>query len=363
MAKQTHLFSIHSELGALFVDFAGWQMPIHFGSQLDEHQQVRTHAGIFDVSHMSVVDIKGPDAKKYLRNLLANDVDKLAQPGKALYGCMLNEQGGILDDLITYYIANDHYRVVVNAATTSKDLAWMNEHVAGYSVEINHRDDLSMLAVQGPKAIEIVSKCLAKEIVDVVTQLKPFECRFVGEWFIARTGYTGEDGIEIMLPHADAQECAQTLTSKGVAPIGLGARDTLRLEAGLNLYGNDMDESTTPYQSNLAWTVALQDTSRDFIGRKALEAQKAAGIDQRLIGLVLLDKGVLRTGVEVFDNEEKVGTVTSGTFSPTLKRSIAFARVKTPVAEQYTVQIRGKKYAAKVVKAPFVKKGQPNFEL
>lgn len=363
MAKQTHLFSAHNQLGALMVDFAGWKMPLHYGSQIEEHRSVREHAGIFDVSHMSIVDVTGTGAKDFLSHLLANNVDKLNEPGRALYGCMLNPEGGIIDDLITYFISPTQYKVVVNAATTEKDLAWFQKQASDFDVQIQRREDLSLLAIQGPQAREIAAHALGGDVAAIIASLKPFRCETCQDWVIARTGYTGEDGIEIMLPHEDALKCWNQMIAAGVLPIGLGARDTLRLEAGLNLYGTDMDEATTPYESNLGWTVAMEPETREFIGRTALREQAQGTTDYKLVGLVMHKKGVLRSGLDVFQAGEKVGQITSGTFSPTLKKSIAFARIKTPIADQYMVDIRGKQHQVSVVHTPFVKNGKPNIAL
>ncbi len=361
--KQTVLFETHKAMGGKMVPFGGWEMPLHYGSQLDEHHQVRRDAGMFDVSHMTVVDLKGGDVKAYLRRLLANDVEKLKTSGKALYSCMLNEQGGVVDDLIVYFLNDNWFRMVVNAGTTDKDLAWLEKQSAGFDLSITPRRDLAMIAVQGPharaKALPLLSKALQQSGAD----LKPFSAAADGEWFLARTGYTGEDGFEIMLPADQAEDFWRRLNRAGVAPCGLGARDTLRLEAGMNLYGSDMDDATSPLESGLGWTIAWEPAERDFIGRSVLEAQRNDPQRQRFIGLVLTGRGVLRNHLQLFDGERPIGEVTSGGFAPTLERSIAFARVKPGVGETCEVDIRGKRVAAQVVKPPFVRHGKSQLEL
>lgn len=351
--QHTPLYNAHLAAGARMVDFSGWDMPINYGSQIDEHHQVRQDAGMFDVSHMTVVDVRGPDARAYLQRLLANDVGRLTDAGKALYSCMLNEQGGVIDDLITYFLGEGNYRVVVNAATREKDLTWMQEQTAGFDVNVTEQPGLAMIAVQGPNARE---KALAASGASAAADLKPFFAAQVGDLFIARTGYTGEDGFEICLPSAQAENLWNKLLASGVKPCGLGARDTLRLEAGMNLYGQDMDETVSPLEAGLSWTLAMKD-EREFIGRGALEAQKQAGVKQRQVGLVLEDRGVLRAGQPVRTTEGE-GVTTSGGFSPTLQRAIAFARVPVGEANEATVDIRGKLLKARIVKPPFVRQGK-----
>ena len=358
MGRQTPLFKLHQELGARIVDFGGWDMPVQYGSQIGEHHAVRRAAGVFDVSHMCVVDLKGTRARPFLQQLLANDVAKLKVPGKALYSCMLNERGGVLDDLIVYYLGDDFYRVVVNAGTRDKDLAWIRAHARPFAVEVIERSDLAMLAVQGPEARAKAAQLLPAADANAALALDTFVGRALGRWFVARTGYTGEDGFEIMMPAADAVPAWRKLNSLGVASCGLGARDTLRLEAGMNLYGNDMDESTQPYESNLGWTIALEPRERDFIGRNALEAVVSQGSPRKLVGLLLEDRGVLRSHQKVVTSEGGAGEITSGTFSPTLERSIAFARVPAATRDQVQVDVRGKQLSARLVKPPFVRNGK-----
>ncbi len=362
MGRHTPLYDQHLAAKGKMVDFAGWDLPIHYGSQLEEHHQVRRDAGMFDVSHMTIVDLRGDRVRPFLQRLLANDVGRLTQPGKALYSCMLNEQGGVIDDLITYYLADDWFRTVVNAATRDKDLAWIQRQAGAFGVEVITRDDLAMIAVQGPNAREKALAALAPAARFAAAELKPFFAAVAGEWFIARTGYTGEDGFEIMLPADEAAAFWQALDGAGVDPAGLGARDTLRLEAGMNLYGTDMDEHTSPLEAGLGWTIAWEPAGRDFIGRGALEAQRGNS-RYTFVGLVLEGKGVLRNGLKVAAGELGEGVITSGGFSPTLGKAIALARVPKGVGGRCQVQLRGKWLDARVVKPPFVRHGKPCIEL
>lgn len=354
--KQTPLNELHRQLGAKMVDFGGWDMPLHYGSQIEEHHHVRRDAGMFDVSHMLVVDIRGDAVRDFLRWLLANNVDRLTLPGKALYTCMLDGNGGVLDDLIAYFRSEQWFRLVVNAATADKDVAWIRQRGGERfpGVEISPRRDLAMIAVQGPNAREKLWR--ARPGVRAATEpLVAFQGADAGDCFIARTGYTGEDGFEVMLPAAAAPGLWEDLRAQGVAPAGLGARDTLRLEAGMNLYGQDMDESVTPLESGLAWTVDLA-SPREFVGKPALLARPPS---RRLLGLVALDRGVLRSHQRV-DTAHGSGEVTSGTFSPTLERSIALARVPGEVSPdaEVAVEVRGRPLKARVVKPPFVRRGK-----
>ena len=355
---RTALYDTHVEMGAKMVDFAGWDMPIQYKGQIDEHHQVRTDAGMFDVSHMTTIDLNGQRTREFLSFLVANDVAKLQKAGKALYTCMLNEKGGVIDDLIIYFMSEDWFRLVVNAATRDKDLAWIEKHAANFDVEVKERDEFAMIAVQGPNAIEKALKVLPKEAADTIEGLDRFEAAEVAEFFIARTGYTGEDGLEILLPSGAASDFWKALSQVGVDPIGLGARDTLRLEAGMNLYGNDMTEETSPLISALGWTISMKD-ERDFIGRSALESEKEAGVTHKLTGVVLEGRGVMRGHQKVFKDGKEVGELTSGGFSPTLKQSIGFARVEKAVEGEVEIEIRNKMVAAKVVKYPFVRDGNP----
>ncbi|MBN7138275.1 glycine cleavage system protein T [Lysobacter enzymogenes] len=366
MSQKTILNDAHRALGAKMVDFGGWDMPISYGSQLEEHHQVRRDAGMFDVSHMTVVDLRGARVREFLRRLVANSVDKLHKSGKALYTCMLNEDGGVIDDLIVYFHDEEYFRLVVNAATRDKDLAWIGQQAAAFGVSVTERPELSMIAVQGPNAREKLIGLLREDDRARIGKLGKFvagQARTADgiELFVARTGYTGEDGFEVIVPEDRAVALWDALLAAGVKPAGLGARDTLRLEAGMNLYGQDMDDTVSPYEAALAWTVSL-DEGRDFIGRAKLEAQKAAGAPRQMIGLVMDEKGVLRHGQKVLTAHGE-GEILSGTFSPTLGKSIAFARVPAGeialgAAGNVRVDIRGKEVPVRVVKFPFVRDGQ-----
>jgi len=361
MTQKTVLNETHRALGAKMVDFGGWDMPLNYGSQLEEHHQVRRDAGMFDVSHMTVVDLSGARTREFLRHLLANSVDKLKVSGKALYSCMLNERGGVIDDLIVYFLTEDFFRVVVNASTRDKDLAWIEKQARAFGVKVTERADLSMIAVQGPNARERVLGLLSADARAKAGKIGKFvaveaEGPDSMKLFVARTGYTGEDGFEIIVPEAQAVSLWNRLRDAGVAPAGLGARDTLRLEAGMNLYGQDMDEDITPWEAGLAWTVSL-DEGRDFIGRAALEKQKSDGVKRSLVGLVMDEKGVLRHGQRVVTPAGD-GEILSGGFSPTIGKSIAFARVPAGAHEGLKADIRGKLVPVRVVKYPFVRDGK-----
>ncbi|MBT5154351.1 MAG: glycine cleavage system aminomethyltransferase GcvT [Gammaproteobacteria bacterium] len=356
MGKKTPLFEKHESLGAKMADFSGWDMPIHYGSQIEEHHAVRQGAGVFDVSHMTVVELHGTDGMAYLDRLLANDIGRVKNSGQAMYSAMLSETGGVLDDLIVY-ATGDPYLVVVNCATRGKDLAWMRQVAEGYECEVVERTEFAILAIQGPCAIEKVKSVVGEEKVALIEGLKVFQGGWCDGWFIARTGYTGEQGVEIILPEDQAVSFWDSLLEAGIRPIGLGARDTLRLEAGMNLYGNDMDESVTPLESYMANTVVLE--GRDFIGADALRKQTE---HDELVGLVMLGKGILRAHYPVFSNDAPVGEITSGAFSPTLGKSIALARVSA-TSSNMTVGIRGKMQAVECVNPPFVRNGKQVYKL
>lgn len=364
--KHTPLHAAHRALNARMVDFGGWDMPVNYGSQIEEHQAVRSDAGMFDVSHMCVVDFRGPRARSFFEHAIANNVAKLQTPGKALYSCLLNPQGGVIDDLIVYYFAEDFFRVVVNAGTAEKDLTWFYQldEQGEYDLSIAARRDLSIVAVQGPNAREKVWQAVPAARA-ATSELKPFNAAQVadtpfGELTVARTGYTGEDGFEIIVPTIHVEALWNALRDAGVRPCGLGARDTLRLEAGMNLYGQDMDENVSPLDAGLAWTVYLA-APRTFVGRAALAAH---GSRANFVGLILEKEngragGVLRAHQKVLC-AQGAGEITSGTFSPTMQESIAFARVPLGVAPGDTVRvvIRDKEFPARVVKLPFVRNGK-----
>jgi len=363
MDNRTVLYDAHVEMGARMVPFGGWAMPLHYGSQLEEHHAVRRNAGMFDVSHMRVVDLTGSGCGDFLRRLLANDVSRLKTPGKALYSCMLNPQGGVIDDLIVYFLNDEWYRMVVNAATAEKDLAWINEQAAGFSMQVEPRQDLAMIAVQGPNARELAVPLLPQSLQQPAADLKPFSAAAGEAWFVGRTGYTGEDGFEIMLPLERAVAFWQALAAAGVAPCGLGARDTLRLEAGMNLYGSDMDEQTSPLEAGLGWTIAWEPQERDFIGRSVIEPHRGDPANRRFVGLLLMGRGVLRDHQVIYQDGEAIGEITSGGFSPTLQRSIALARIAKGSDSGCEVDIRGKRVPAELVKPPFVRNGKARIEL
>ncbi len=361
MGKRTTLYAKHVDAGAKLVDFAGWDMPINYGSQIEEHQQVRGDCGVFDVSHMTVLDIRGRDGLAFLRYLLANDVARLDQAGKALYSAMLNESGGVVDDLIAYRMSFG-FRLVVNCATRDKDLAWMDRHGADYELLVEERPDLAILAIHGPRSLERVSQALP-QFEERVAALGNFQGFESDDYFIARTGYTGEKGVEIIFPAAEAPAAWDALLAAGVKPIGLGARDTLRLEAGMNLYGHDMDEDTSPLAANMGFSLAWEPADRNFIGRSALTVAKErqqAGELPHLVGLVLEGRGVLREGQAV-NTDRGPGVITSGSFSPTLKHSIALARIPMG-SESCQVDMRGTLTPLRIVKPSFVRFGKKVFE-
>ncbi len=377
--QRTPFYQSHIDSEGKLVDFSGWELPIHYGSQIEEHEAVRTDAGMFDVSHMVVTDIQGADTKAWLQKLLANDVNKLTTAGKALYSGMLNEQGGVIDDLIVYLMNAEEteYRIVSNAATRDKDLTQFNKVAEGFNIEITERPELAMLAVQGPNAITKLAQA-KPGWADTLAALKPF----VGadltdiegtDWFVARTGYTGEDGVEVIMHADDAPAFFEQLKANGIKPAGLGARDTLRMEAGMNLYGHDMDETISPYECNMGWTLALKD-DRAFVGREALVSKRKQSKEDntamKQVGLLLTTRGVLREGMTVTINQgtdnEQTGIITSGTFSPSLKNSIAIARVPASLSEDDSVQVdlrgKGKFVDVRVLKLPFVRNGKQQFD-
>jgi aminomethyltransferase len=370
MAKKTPLYNEHVALEAKLVDFAGWDMPIHYGSQINEHKAVRAEAGMFDVSHMRPVDIEGAGGRAFLRHVLANDVAKIDATGRAFYTCMLNTRGGVIDDLIVYHLGENWYRAVLNAATTTKDMAWLSSQAESFDARVTARDDLAIIAVQGPRARELAKGVLDDNLAAAAMELKPFRVAVSGDWSVGRTGYTGEDGFEVILPGDAAVATWRALARAGVEPVGLGARDTLRLEAGLNLYGQDMDEDTTPLDSGLGWTVAFEPEDRDFIGRASLEHVCAQGVANKLVGLLLEGRGIMRHGAavrtagdDITAAEDASGVITSGSFAPTLARSIGLARVPSDWTDQVEVNLRGKWLAARIVKPPFVRQGKVRIDL
>lgn len=361
--QQTPLHDAHQRLNARLVPFGGWSMPLHYGSQLKEHQLVRNDAGVFDVSHMRAVDLDGPDATGFLRRLLANDVAKL-NPGQALYSCMLNPNGGVIDDLIVYRRPSEGYRIVLNAATAASDLTWMQQQSSELTLTLRLRDDLALLAVQGPTACAKTLPQLPAALAATAATLAPFTAAEHGEWMVGRTGYTGEDGFELLLPATEVHLVWQRLLDAGIAPCGLGARDTLRLEAGLNLYGQDMDAQVTPLECGLGWTVAWKPEERQFIGREALLMQRRAGGHPRQVGLLLEGRGVLRAQQPLWLADQPLGVITSGGFAPTLQRSIALARINADADLSHCeVALREQRIPARIVKPPFVRHGQIQIQL
>ncbi len=361
---KTPLFDLHVALGGHMVDFGGWDLPVNYGSQIEEHQAVRRSAGVFDVSHMCVIDLAGERVREFLRHLLANDVARLTVPGKALYSCLLREDGGILDDLIAYFLDEQHFRLVVNAGTRDKDLAWIRQQAVTFEVAVSERRELAMLAVQGPEARAQLAALLTTEEAATALQLGVF-CgaaigASLGAQFIARTGYTGEDGFELMLAADAAAPLWTRLNERGVQSCGLGARDTLRLEAGMNLYGSDMNENFHPLESGLTWTVAFEPRERSFIGRAALDAVRERGSERALAGLLIEDRAIMRSHQRVLTGAGD-GEITSGSFAPSLGRSVALARLPTAAAApgtQVQVEVRGKALPARVVRPPFVRHGK-----
>lgn len=363
--QRTPLFDAHNSHNGKLIDFGGWELPVNYGSQIVEHEAVRTDAGMFDVSHMLVTDVTGDNARAFFQKLIANDVAKLSFVGKALYSAMLNDNGGVIDDLIVYRMNEDEtaYRIVSNGATRQKDSAQFAKVGAEFGVNLTPRYDVAMLAIQGPKAVEKLLT-VKPEWTDTVKALKPFVGADLGDdWFVARTGYTGEDGVEVIMPATQAGEFFDALAKAGVQPCGLGARDTLRMEAGMNLYGNDMNDDVSPLEAGMAWTVDLKDEARDFVGKEKLVALKKSGVKVKQVGLLLTGKGgVLRDGMEVITDAGN-GITTSGVFSPSLKQSIAIARVPADfTGESAKVVMRGKEVDVRVLKLPFVRNGQKQFD-
>lgn len=363
MRKKTALYQQHVDAGARMVDFAGWDMPINYGSQIEEHNLVRQQAGVFDVSHMTVIDVSGQQACEFLRYLLANDVARLDEDGRALYSAMLNDDAGVIDDLIVYRL-RDRYRLVVNCATREKDLDWMKRQAESFSVSLEERPEMAILAVHGPVAIDRVCSILPDDQAAIVSGLGNFRgAELAGDWFIARTGYTGEKGLELIFPDRQAAAIWDRLLNAEVRPVGLAARDTLRLEAGMNLYGHDMDESTSPLSANMAQTIAWEPDSRDFIGRATLTEHRRLYEQGRLpvlVGLVLESRGVLREGQRV-RTDQGDGIITSGSFSPTLKHSIALARIPAN-STSCEVELRGRLTPVRLVRPGFVRFGRKVFE-
>jgi aminomethyltransferase len=358
--KRTPLYSCHAELGAKLVDFAGWEMPVQYDGVIDEHRAVRTAAGMFDVSHMGEVRVRGAGAEGFLQRLTPNDVTKLA-PGRAHYSGLLTDRGTYIDDLLIYRLAADDFLVVVNASNAERDFAWIAERAEGDAQVTNESDRYALIALQGPKAIEILTP-LATPGVAALRYYGFLQGEVAGRpALISRTGYTGEDGVELYLAPEDAPEIWRRLLGLGVKPAGLGARDTLRLEAAMALYGHEIDETTTPFEAGLAWVVKLD--KGEFLGREALQAQRAAGMSRKLVGFEVQGRGIARQGHTVLSQEggEAVGAVTSGTWSPTFEKALGMAYV--PVATSapgtpLTLDVRGKAVPAVVVDVPFYRRAK-----
>ncbi len=352
MSKHTALHDEHVRLGVKMVNFAGWDMPLHYGSQIEEHHAVRNAAGAFDVSHMTIIDVRGGEALPWLQYMLANDVGRI-ECGQAQYGLILNSQAGIIDDLIVYK-RKDDFRLIVNAGTREKVLAWFEQNQRGFEINWKLRSGMAIIAVQGPQGIALVEKATGFD----GAKMPPFTFLENAEsWMFARTGYTGESGLEIILPEQAAPGLWQNLMQAGVSAVGLAARDTLRLEAGMSLSGQDMDETTHALESALGWTIAWKPENRSFIGREPLEQIRKAGSALKLCGIVLQSRGVLRHGQKIISKAGD-GIVTSGIYSPTLGYSIGLARVPKNIEPDCHVEIRGKQLAVKLVRPPFVRNGQ-----
>jgi len=341
------------------VDFHGWDMPINYGSQLSEHEQVRNSCGIFDVSHMTILDFKGKDAKEFLRKLLANDINSLNEDFDGLYSALLNESGGIIDDLIAYKLESG-YRLVFNCATRESDISWVVSQVGDMNVSFSERLDLSMIAMQGPDVFEVLSRCFSAETSNELKKKRPFQGLMENGTLVTTTGYTGEKGVEIMIDNEKANSLWRKAIQSGARPVGLAARDTLRLEAGMNLYGFEMDKKISPLECNMAWTVSLKDKERSFIGKEAFELKKKTGDHHLLKGLLFEDRCIVRSNQEIFFDGKKIkkGIVTSGTYSPTLKKSIALARIEHSDREKCLAEVRGKIFSAAIGQPRFIKEGK-----
>ena len=358
MGKHTALYTKHLESNASFTLLGDWEVPNHYHSATHEHLAVRQHAGMFDVSHMTIVDIRGIDAEAYLQKLLANNVSRLENTGQALYSTMLNNNGGIIDDVILYNMGN-WYRIISNGHTRNQSIEWMTAHATGYEISLTERPELCLIAIQGPKAISCVKK-LYPDAAELIDSLNRFEGKTLSHWFYSRTGYTGEDGLEITLPEEDAAELWQTLLDAGVVPCGLQAADSLRIEAGFNFYGKEMSEQESPLTSNMAHSIAWQPEDRAFLGRDALSAEQARGVDFKLVGLVLPQHAAASTGQALTDAENS-GVITSATYSPSLNTNIAIARVPATTQDKCQVSIDGNLVSATVINLPFVRKGKKQF--
>lgn len=361
MTKQTFLHDKHVELGAKMVDFAGWSMPVQYTSIIDEHKTVRETVGIFDVSHMGELIVQGKDSLAFLNRIVPQNISKLAD-SKAVYCQLPNKNGGLIDDLIIYKLQDEKYLIIANASRVDEDLNWMSLNTRGFDVEIiNESHNYSLIAVQGPKACDLITSFGVSELPPFFSIKK--DNIFGIDLWISRTGYTGEDGVELLIKNKDAEFIWDKLLEEGklynIKPIGLGARDTLRLEASLHLYGNDLDETTTPIEAGLSWSIP-KDKVEEYNGKAVIEKQLKDGVEKKLIGFKMIDKGIARHGYDVYYNDERVGTVTSGGVSPTRGDNIGLAYIKKldnlAVGSTIHISIREKLYKAEIVKRPFVEK-------
>ncbi len=357
--KKTPLNEVEKSLGGKMVDFGGWELPVQFSGILEEHEAVRTNAGVFDVSHMGEITVRGPQALELLQKSTCNDVAKLAD-GRAHYNGLLYPNGGFVDDILIYQIAPDDFFVVVNASNSDKDFAWLKESANGLDVDVqNVSADYAQLAIQGPNAELVLQAMTSVPLANI--KYYHFDRGDVdgAPAIVSRTGYTGEDGFEIYIAPEHAPRIMKKLVDAGVKPCGLGARDTLRLEAKMALYGNDIDDTTTPIQADLGWIVKLE--KGDFTGREVLDREKQSGPARKLIGFEMVDRGIARHGYPIVEGKDEVGVVTSGTHSPTLKKAIGLAYLpldKSAPGTEFMVLIRGKETRARVVPTPFYKRAK-----
>jgi aminomethyltransferase len=357
--KRTPLYDLHKALGARFVEFGGWEMPVQYTGIIDEHTAVRQRAGLFDVSHMGEIELRGPRALAAAQRLTVNDVGRLSD-GQAQYSLLCLPSGGVVDDILVHRISAERIFICVNAANIQKDFDWMRDNAAGAEV-IDRSDEFGLLALQGPRAVSIVGK-LTRAALDRTPRFAFMEAEVAGcRALVAHTGYTGEDGWELYCAHGDAATLWDAIlaagSDAGIVPVGLGARDTLRLESALPLYGHELDETTTPLEARLGWVVRF--TKEDFIGRDALLRQKERGVDRQLAGLVLSDRGVARQHYRILHQADQVGIVTSGTMSPTLGKAIGLGYVApeyATIGTRLSVDIRGRQAAAEIVRLPFYKR-------
>lgn len=359
MGQPTPLHDVHIALGAKMIERDGWNMPLHYGDQVDEHHQVRTACGVFDVSHLCVLDVGGSAAQAWLSLHLSNDVGRLAQPGQAQYSLLLSETGGILADVLVYRLTTG-FRLITDPACKTQLLDALHTHPDTDTLHVTEASNTALLAIQGPQARERCAALVSAARAAVIEQLSPFQAQEVEGWFIARTGFTGEDGLEILLPAEDATAFFYELIGAGVTPAGLAARDTLRVEAGFCQYGQDLTLHTSPLSLSLEHVIAWEPHDRRFIGRSALEQLRADGGDtHRLVGLILEERGILRHGDVVRVEGLGSGMITSGSFSPTLGKIIALAQVPAGTSDRAEVEVRGKWYPVRVVRPGFVRHGTP----